>query len=1023
LNQHQKKAVDEIYGPVLVLAGPGTGKTQVIALRIANILSKTDTAPHNILCLTFTNSGVKAMRERLVRIMGTDGYKVDIHTFHSFCNEVINYYPERFLLAKRMQQISDLEQIVFLKKAMDQCRLVKLRPAKAPYFFVPYILKAINNLKSEGIGPLEFKKLVEHEKLCAQGASASGGRITNNIVGAGFKPARLGDRPKPDKTKIIDKNVELSRIYKIYQESLHQHGYYDYNDMILFVLDEFKKDKNFLANFQEKYLFMLVDEYQDTNGAQNELIKLLGSHDDLPNIFVVGDDDQSIYRFQGASLENLLYFSDLFKRTKKINLNVNYRSPGNILQASRSLMKNAINTAENQLKIKKDFEVFNKKGGDKIRLVNLPNDDVERYYIAKEIELLRKKKVDFNDVAVFYRDNREADDLMKIFDAFGIPHRLNRGEDVLKDKTINQLVDLMKFLLNTNDDELLFYVLNFDFWNIDAVDVYQIFVESKQKPQKKYIFDWLVKKCNDHHNVETLHATSNVPREFDNENTVSRFINFILKMKKRHSNVVFIDFLEALIRESGLLDYLLLSDKRLDKMSKIKSFYNFWKDINRSRPNLKLKDAIGILDEMKENNLQINATNYDFDGQAVNLMTAHGAKGLEFDYVFICGARDKHWSNKRHVEKLRLVDGVLKKEIYGEDKNEEARRLFYVAMTRTKKRLYITWADSYGTGKDKKETTAAMFISEIDHKYCDYINVGAGSSRLGLEIDVDSMLSKTFIKPKQISINEKKYLQKLLEDFSLSPTGLNKYLKCPRAFLYDNIIRVPKAKTRSLAYGTAIHYALEIFFRTYKKTGKLPKVRKLLDFFQAGLKREVLLDNDFDDLLRKGNNDLMAYYDYYANDWLVPLYNEYNFATGKVLLDKSIPLSGKVDRIELIEDGDGESVRVIDYKTGKPKSRNDVLGKTKNSNGDYWRQLVFYKLLGDLSSRFVYRIRETELDFVEPMPSGKFKKERFKITKEDLDELKKTIKEVWRGISRLEFDGCHDQSKCKDCEYRRLCEN
>ena len=245
LNARQREAVDTIEGPVMVVAGPGTGKTQILAMRIANILKKTQINPSNILCLTFTNSGVQAMKQRLLAIIGPASYQIHVHTFHSFCNEIINSYPEKFLTAKKINQLTDLEQIQEIQKVLKSNNYNQIKPFKAPFHYQKSIISAIGKLKQENISPLDFKEIIEKQALSFRD-------IEDLYHTKGAYKGKMKSVYVELETN-IKRNKELADIYEKYQRNLTENGKYDYADMILFVLDAFQKDNNILSYYQEKY--------------------------------------------------------------------------------------------------------------------------------------------------------------------------------------------------------------------------------------------------------------------------------------------------------------------------------------------------------------------------------------------------------------------------------------------------------------------------------------------------------------------------------------------------------------------------------------------------------------------------------------------------------------------------------------------------------------------------------------------------------------------------------------------------
>ena len=336
LNERQKQAVETIDGPVMVIAGPGTGKTQILASRIGKILLDTDALPENILCLTYTDAGVVAMRKRLLQFIGPDAYKVNIYTFHAFCNEVIQ---ENLSLFEKtaLDPISDLERIELFKQLIDS--FPKNNPLKRyrgdVYYEINNLQSLFSTMKREGWTPAFInQKIGEY--------IADLPTRDEFIYKRKYKEFQPGDLKK-DKIEEQKEKMEKLRAaineFDGFQQLMRKRNRYDFDDMINWVIKAFEETKNLLANYQEKYQYILVDEYQDTSGTQNRIVELLINYWDKPNVFVVGDDDQSIYRFQGANVENMLGFADSYKDTLlTVVLTNNYRSTQPILDISKTLI-------------------------------------------------------------------------------------------------------------------------------------------------------------------------------------------------------------------------------------------------------------------------------------------------------------------------------------------------------------------------------------------------------------------------------------------------------------------------------------------------------------------------------------------------------------------------------------------------------------------------------------------------------------------------------------------------------------
>ncbi|TFG76891.1 MAG: ATP-dependent helicase, partial [Thermodesulfobacteriales bacterium] len=412
LNPEQKDAVDSIYGPLLVVAGPGTGKTEILSLRVANILRKTDTAPKNILCLTFTTSAAYNMRERLTKLIGRDAYKVAINTFHSFGVDIISTYPEYFYKGMTFNPVDDVSQIEILEEILTELPydndLGNLHP-EGGYVYLKDIKSVIGELKKAGITPDEFRNILAINKKSLESLNPSihsifSQRISNKLIGSiecfieNLKPVDLGyaislnlqsipkilkssleeamenvsmlgkntplsewKRDKTTKddsgnqelkdTKYLEKLFSLADVYEKYQMLMYERRYYDFDDMILNAISGIEENNSLKYELQDRYEYILVDEFQDTNDAQMKLINQITIYDEsdrIPNIMAVGDDDQAIYKFQGAELSNILNFTDTYSETKIVTITSNYRSTQEILDIARYVILQGKERLENK---------------------------------------------------------------------------------------------------------------------------------------------------------------------------------------------------------------------------------------------------------------------------------------------------------------------------------------------------------------------------------------------------------------------------------------------------------------------------------------------------------------------------------------------------------------------------------------------------------------------------------------------------------------------------------------------------
>ncbi len=990
LNQSQKEAVDAIEGPVLVIAGPGTGKTQVLTMRIANILRQTDTPSSAILALTFTESGVKAMRERLLSIIGPEAYYAGIYTFHSFCSDVLKSNPDSFVVAEDLEPLSDLERIQVFREIIDQGQYKVIKPFGSRYYYVRALIKTIQDLKREGISHEEFLDYIKASEL---------------------------------EEKELLKLTEVADVYKNYQNKILSKGRYDFEDMISLVTEKLEKDEMLLRDYQEKYLYILVDEYQDTNSSQNRVVSMLANFwGQDANVFAVGDDSQSIYRFQGASIENLLYFKNQFPEARVVVLNENYRSQSLVISSADDVIKN------NEVKISDFIEGIDKTQISKATYPPLPiqvghfsSGITEGFYVAQKIKELIDGGVPPSEISVIYRNNSDSRDFTDLLSKMNINFNLVGGENVLENHDINKLLKLFNVILKarTKDDDLdLFTVLNYEFLKFDYVDVLKL---SRFASEKKLNY------------IEAIeHPDFSIPGKIKDPEKFKVFLQKIYEWQDLDSNVAFTQFFEKVLEHSGFLNWVLESSDSIEKLNKLNSLFAEIKRLNIADHSLNLEKFMIDVSILRESGIPINEEDLNIRNNSVLLTTAHRSKGLEFEHVFIVKCFDSKWGNNKTRELIKLPEGLItsaltnfKKSEYVEkakaaqkEKNEDERRLFYVALTRAKKAAYITYADSYFTEGSQKEAVPSMFISEIQEEKKEKINVEKYESSVKEILkDLISPIQKT-----NISIDEKDFLKTVIANFSLSVTALNTYLECAYKFKLNNLLRTPRAKNKHMSFGTAVHFALDKFFKLYRDEKTLPSKEMLVDTFNQALANEVLSKVDFDECTEKGATVLNAYYEFHKASMGKPMLTEkfFGYGYGKIFLDSDIPLNGKVDKIDII-DWDKKLVKVVDYKTGSPKSKNDIEGNTKYSDGGYKRQLVFYKLLADLDKTFTYTVAEAELDFVEPDKKGQFVKHSFEISEEEVLNLKKIIREAMTGIRAFLFERTTNYTTCSNCEFKDHC--
>jgi DNA helicase-2/ATP-dependent DNA helicase PcrA len=1011
LNAEQRRAVDTIEGPVMVIAGPGTGKTQILAARIGKILLETDALPENILCLTYTDAGTIAMRKRLQQFIGADAYKVNIYTFHAFCNDVIQDNLNLFEKSS-LDAVSELESIVMFKQLIDA--FPKGHPLKRYRGDVYYEINNLRNLFSS------MKREGWTSDFINQRIDDYINDLPNRdeyIAKRAVKEFKKGD-VRTDKIEEEKEKMEKLRAavneFSNFQTLMRKRNRYDFDDMINWVITVFEENKNILANYQEKFQYLLVDEYQDTSGTQNKLVQLLINYWDKPNVFVVGDDDQSIYRFQGANVENMLDFANHYtKDLMTVVLTSNYRSVQPILDISKTLIN------RNDERLVKQIEGLSKElVSSRKELIELKINPVLHEYdtakdemadISNRVAALIDQKVEPGRIAIIYKENKYGEELATYFRLKNIPVYSKRSIDVLTQPFTNKIVQILRYLNAEHDipyggDEMLFEILHYDFYKIPSIEIAQLTVETntlKYKGEQTSIRKLLSDRANKP--AQNLFDTGI-------HEGLKSFSFMIEKLITDVPNITLQELFEHIIQQAGVLNYIMQSDDKIALMQLLTALFDFIKEETSRNPLLNLKELISIFDLMEKEGIALPMNTGSGTDKGATLLTTHGSKGLEFEYVFFAGVNASFWEKKRKPGGgYRFPDTMfISQPAPAED--EELRRLFYVALTRAEKHLYISYAKFRNDGK---ELEPSMFIAEIQEEH----ELPVKKIILTEEQQMEFELLQFTAQAPEIEQAEADFITAILDKFVMNVTALNSYLNCPLNFYYRNLIRIPSGKSEATEFGSAIHHALEQLFRKMQESKKdtfPPKEEMIADFkWYMHKHRENFTKEAFDRRMEYGDEVLRNYYDKYINSWNKVVAVERNI---RGIVVNGVPLKGKLDKLEF----NGKEVNVVDYKSGnienaipkmKPPSDKDPNG------GDYWRQAVFYKILVDNYEQKDWKVISTEFDFIEPDKKGEYRKEKIVINPQDMETVKQQLTDVWHKIQARDFyTGC-GKSDCHWCNF------
>ena len=980
LNSAQKKAVDAIEGPVMVIAGPGTGKTQVLTLRIANILQKTDTKPDSILALTFTEAGVTAIRKRLLDLIGPTAHHVGIFTFHGFCNEVIRRFPAEFPRIIGSHYASNLDQIRILEEVIRTSKLKYLKPFGSPLYYLSDILSAIKELKRDAVTPkaLEASLFTLRKKFS---------KMPDRFHKKGKYKGQLKGEFRMQEKK-IGSTLELCRLYTLYEKALRKKGFYDYEDMIMEVLDILPRNTDLRLSLQEEYQYILADEHQDANLAQNNLLELLSDFHADPNLFVVGDDMQAIFRFQGASLENFLFFKKRFPNALLIELKENYRSTQTILNAAHSLSEHTSGDRLTRHALRSQ-----KKGvASKIEIVECSEEREEALFVAREIEKQLRDIRKGEQIAVLYRDNKHAEFFEGALRTIGIPYSIRSESNIFEDIDIQKFILLLSLVNVPSSSTLLSQVLFIDFLDNDYTDIYKAMLFAKH--ERLELFEVISSK-------RFLKKAS-----VENADGLLQFHRRLMEWAHSAKNQPLVPVVEMIKDESGFLTGFLAKNDAHQKLSLLKAFLDEVVHFAKTGKNgALLGDFISHLETLRMHSLPI--ASYHRDGESpVVLMTVHRSKGLEFDSVYITGVTHGRFGGRVRSSPFILSTGRIAKDTSLDDE----RRLFYVGLTRAKRRAVVTYFRSNASGK---EVAPSLFISEINKDLIEIRKPEPLLLRQLNKIETSSAVAAPSI--------QGVFLQDIFFEQGLSVSALNNYLTCPWRYFFLNLVRIPKAEEPHQLYGSAIHYALKIFFNA-TRGGHTPSVDKAVHAFKSRLEHSYLSATDRMRYIDRGRKALLGYLKMHKKVADHRLINEMAISGVSLPVDilgiqREITIRGNLDKVEFLSNG---HVCVIDYKTGAPKSRAEILGTTKNADGNIFRQLAFYKLLLDEWQGGRYVMHSGRIDFVEPDSRENYRQEVFEVTTADVSALKKVIGEAAREIATLSFWGttCGEKN-CEYCNLRR----
>ena len=1151
LNANQRQAVDYIHGSLLVIAGPGTGKTELLSMRTAQILRQTDTLPDSILCLTFTESGAANMRQRLRQIIGEDAYKIAIHTFHSFGTEIINQHREYFFHGADSQPADELTQhqiVTEILEGLDWRNPLSVKN-NGEFVYTSELIRVISEFKQSGLTPAELRAITtDNQRVIAditpdiqQVFAAKISKKTIELFaplaekiaerigeGSAAKPSENTASPVPDnsattaqnsanlpssitpyaqvlalsiahaaqeaidanstkpltawKNKWCEKNAagefvlkdftaaeKLSAaidVYEAYGNVLAERSLFDYDDMILSVIQACESHPELRANLQEQYQFIMVDEFQDTNLAQLRLLFNLTGDEDNPNIMAVGDDDQAIFSFQGADVGNIQRFRQHYHDPKIIVLTDNYRSAAGILTAARGVITQGTDRLENTIDgLSKQLTAHASGNGARVEIQEFASVSEERAGVAQQIAELIKRGENPEHITVIARHHKELIELLPYLYRENLTVNYERHDDILEQDIIQALDKLARVVMAIHQNNLdaanslLPEVIAHPAFGFSALDIWrlslhayknrQLWLESMLANSTFQPFgEWLLERAKDVPNLpleeqldrllglemdagitpinsvqrpsperpQTPGAKRGVDRDSSGAHsgrellqstgeelsselrtaTAARASSDARREKRSPSEGSSLNSLAAHYFSPDNLTQN--PDAYLTTLESLRTLRQKLRD-RATDATPTLADFLEFIDLHRSTKTRLTHIRPQAStlGGAINLMTAHKSKGLEFPHVFVIGAIDSAWGEKvRSRSRLIRYPANLQLQPAGTSYDERL-RLFFVAMTRAKTTLTMTYSQTNDTGSD---TMIASFLTDHTPTIIPAADTPAAQITVA-QTDWSTRLSAP------MSAELKDVLAPTLETYKLSITHLNNFLDVsrggPQNFLLNNLLRFPSAKSPAASYGTAIHASLQQLHNLLGADHHLPTTEHILHYFRTSLEAQHLTPNDFELYLDKGTAALTAFLNAKSSDFHDTELAELDFAHQGVVVGGA-RLTGKLDVADI--DKHNKTIFVTDYKTGKPShSWKGTSEYEKIKLHKYRQQLMFYQLLVTSSRDYGnFTFTGARLQFVEPdMKTGDILSLEDTFSEEELAEFARLIGIVWRKITALEL--------------------